>query len=147
MVQRAFDLNPDVAQLQSDSADTLVWLGRYQDVVARAELGPRMLKVPPQWMYWSLGWAEYNSRNYEKSLVALYQMANSENPWRADLLAAAYARLGRMEDAARARHLYLTQKPNYSIASVRKHWKDCFKVHPEDLEHWLEGLRKAGFPE
>ncbi len=62
------------------------------------------------------------------------------------VLAAAYAQLGRIEEAQNETEIILGEEPDLSLKSIRETdtlvWKKL-----GDLEHWLEGLRLAGFPE
>ncbi len=59
-------------------------------------------------------------------------------------LAASYGQLGRMQDAQPLVSEILERKPKFSVASWGKGFK--FK-YPTDLEHYLDGLTKAGLPE
>jgi adenylate cyclase len=138
--QRAFEMNPDVAQLHSDAAGTLICLGRYDEAVTHAELGLRMLKVPPKWMYWSAGWANYHARDYRKALATLLQITSDATGYDI-LLATVYAQLGRGADAAKIRERH----GGPVIISQEDSWRNCFKDNPAGLDHWFEGLRKAGF--
>ncbi len=62
------------------------------------------------------------------------------------VLAAAYAQLGRIEEAKNETEIILGAEPDLSLKSIRETdtlvWKKL-----GDLEHWLEGLRLAGVPE
>jgi hypothetical protein len=57
--------------------------------------------------------------------------------------AAAYAQLGRAKEAEETMTEYLRQRPG---RTVRKESMYSFR-NPADLEHLLDGLRKAGMPE
>jgi hypothetical protein len=52
-----------------------------------------------------------------------------------------YAQLGRDAEAAKLRAI----SGAYAIGTMRSYWESCFKDNPAGLDHWLEGLRKAGF--
>ena len=56
-------------------------------------------------------------------------------------LAAAYGQLGREQDAKAAAEEYLRRTPDFSLAH---HLETMPFQHAEDLEHYVEGLRKAG---
>ena len=58
-------------------------------------------------------------------------------------LAAIYAQLGRAEEAKNATSEVLKHEPDYSMAKEHA-WP--FR-NPADLEHLLDGYRKAGLPE
>src|SRR5262245_58687896 len=59
-------------------------------------------------------------------------------------LAAAYAQLRRLEEAKAEAAQVLRINPGFTIERHKRVW-----VHkdPKDLEHCLDGLRKAGLPE
>jgi adenylate cyclase len=58
-------------------------------------------------------------------------------------LAAAYAQLGQLEEAKAEAAQVLRINPGFTIERHKRVW-----VHkdPKDLEHRLDGLRKAGLP-
>ncbi|MDX1440291.1 MAG: hypothetical protein R3284_10360 [Rubricoccaceae bacterium] len=60
-------------------------------------------------------------------------------------LAAAYAQLGRMDEARSAITQLELRKPDGfdPVQVIRTHAGMCARV--EDRNHWLEGYRKAGF--
>lgn len=61
-----------------------------------------------------------------------------------DVLAVCYAQLGRLEDAADARDIWLSDQPDgYKFNdTLETHMNMCKRQ--EDRDHWLEGYRKAG---
>jgi adenylate cyclase len=60
-------------------------------------------------------------------------------------LAATYAQLGRSEDAQAESAKVMRLNPTYSIGGTQKQ-VSCLK-RAEDMEHLVDGLRKAGLPE
>ena len=60
------------------------------------------------------------------------------------LLAAAYAQMGRMDNARRHTQEALRNDPTISLQAFAK--RSAFK-NKADLDHYLDGLRKAGLPE
>ena len=57
-------------------------------------------------------------------------------------LAAVYAQLGRLDEARAEANQILTIWPTYKINPARILYKE-----PNDVQHLLVGLRKAGLPE
>jgi adenylate cyclase len=57
--------------------------------------------------------------------------------------AAALAQLGRTEEAEEAAHVLMSNYPNLTVERNLKnfHWKQ-----PADVQHYREGLLKAGVP-
>ena len=90
----------------------------------------------------NLGWAYYDAGRYEDA-VKTYRSMNSPPPYVHRGLAAAYVRLGKLEEARSEIAQMLEKEPDYTLEN--------FKVWPyknkEDLERWMEDLRKAGVPE
>jgi hypothetical protein len=62
------------------------------------------------------------------------------------LLAATYAQLGRIEEARTVVEEILASHPDFSLRQERESSLRYYKFS-HGLEHWLEGLRKAGLPE
>ena len=60
-------------------------------------------------------------------------------------LAATYAQLGRLEDAHVEAAEVLRLNPKYSISGTQKRVSNLKRA--EDMEHLVDGLRKAGLPE
>ena len=60
------------------------------------------------------------------------------------ILASAYGRLGRLEEAKVALEKLLGLVPGITVATTREQvpWKN-----PSDRDRYLDGLRKAGMPE
>ena len=64
--------------------------------------------------------------------------------WPHVMLACAYAQSGQLEEARAAAAAVLRINPGYTIESSK-----CTRVYkdPKDLEHYIDGMRKAGLPE
>jgi adenylate cyclase len=60
-------------------------------------------------------------------------------------LAATYAQVGRLDDARTEAAEVLRVNPKYSIGETQK--RVSFFKRAEDMEHLVDGLRKAGLPE
>jgi len=71
------------------------------------------------------------------------KMTNAPGGVNLNIRAAAYAQLGRQEEAHAAMTEYLRLRPGGTIRTASRF---PFK-NAADLDHWLEGLRKAGLPE
>jgi adenylate cyclase len=98
----------------------------------------------PFWML-SIFWAYYAKGQYDEAAKAAQRGLRTapDNPTLRRQLAAAYAMLGRMDEAKAALDEYLRIEPDHTIADSRKIPSSV----PEDLERFLDGLRKAGLPE
>jgi adenylate cyclase len=98
----------------------------------------------PIWML-CLFWAYYAKGQYDEAAKAALRGLRTapDNPTLRRQLAAAYAMLDRMDEAKAALDEYLRIEPNHTIADARRIPSSV----PDDLERYLDGLRKAGLPE
>jgi tetratricopeptide (TPR) repeat protein len=96
----------------------------------------------PSWYWSALGAAHFNARQYDEAIAALSR--SQIKGWRQALLAACYALSGRDAEARRETAEALRHAPGFSIKSMLA--KRSLK-RPEDREHLIEGLRKAGLPD
>jgi TolB-like protein/cytochrome c-type biogenesis protein CcmH/NrfG len=141
----ALRLNPNFSQVQNYYAAALGFCGRWEEGVEAARRAIRLSPRDPflALYYGSACMAQYIGRNYEEAL----QMARTAIRLRSDyaaahrVLAAAAGMIAPPEIAAAALQELRRAQPNVSIAWVR----DRVPIlHPADLEHYLEGLRRAG---
>ena len=83
----------------------------------------------------------------EKRYEEVVRSTRHKNPlqyWDHAYLAAAFARLGREQEARAEAAEVLRMKPDFSILAYAK--GDPFK-NPADLKHLLDAFRAAGLPE
>ncbi|MFZ1101493.1 MAG: tetratricopeptide repeat protein, partial [Hyphomicrobiaceae bacterium] len=95
----------------------------------------------------ALGIARYMLKKYSEALPPLREFA-SRNPnvsqghiW----LAASLAQLGQLDEARAEATEVLRLDPKYTIDGTQR--RLALYKRPEDTEHLLDGLRKAGLPE
>lgn len=142
-------------ELNSNDADALTVMGMYLTAVGEGERAVdlcnqaiRLNPFCPGYYIWNLGTACYCARRYgdaaeamKKYLVRFPKFVRARR-----VLAASYARLGRLEEAEREIAQVAAADPTFSLARLAESdtllWKN-----PEDEAHWLEGLRLAGAPE
>lgn len=142
---RSISINPNDPDARIALSWALSYMGRGEEAIEQCQRAIRLNPYYPAWYAWAQGHAHYVSRIYHK-VIAPVQEAISRNPtfippYR--LLAAAYAQLGEAEKAHAMAAKILASNPKYCL---RDEHKRPFK-HSDDLEHWLDGLRKAGLPE
>jgi len=94
-----------------------------------------------------LGFAHYMLKQYVQALPLLRdcvsQAPNVRGPH--GMLAATYARMGKLEEARAAAAEVMRIEPNYTIGGTSMALV-TFK-NPDDGQHYFDGLRKAGLPE
>jgi TolB-like protein len=101
----------------------------------------------------ALGMSDYLSGRYEEAVVMLTRLA-SDPPRKFSCLAASYAQLGRNGEARAAAAQFRDLMEPELVSELEDdnskwldYWARVFSIFtPADLEHLLEGLRKAGLP-
>ena len=94
-----------------------------------------------------LGMARYYLKEYSEALPLLREFA-SRIPNRSQghvFLAANLAQLGQLDEARAEAAEVLRLDPKYTIDGTER--RHVLNKRPEDTEHLLDGLRKAGLPE
>ncbi len=139
---RALSINPNDANVLVWSAEVLIYWGRPGEALERCERAMRLNPSCPDFYYWLLGFSCFHLGRYEEASDALERMTSPQFARR--LLAATYALQGRLEEAKSEADEYLKSDPDFSIEqwAMTEHYSD-----PEELQRYIEGLRKAGFPE
>ena len=97
----------------------------------------------PDWFLWDAGIIYFTARQYEAAIAAIERGREPD----ADtllFLAASYAQLGRLPEAQAAVKRVLALDPSATVAKWAA--QEPYK-NPADLEHYKDGLRKAGLPE
>jgi TolB-like protein/class 3 adenylate cyclase len=138
--RRAMSLNPNDADLMSDYADALAHSGSNEEAIALLERAMRLNPYYPDQYLWHLGGAYFNLKDYDKVVESVLKMNNPTEGQR--MLAAAYAQLGKMDHAREIAAKHREAHPNFSLARWSTVLPDRLE---EDTQHFVEGLRKAGF--
>jgi adenylate cyclase len=144
--QLALSLNANDADAAAHMANLLIDLGRFDEALEWLKRAVRLNPLHPAWYLYAIGEANYGAKRYEQALEPLRSAAhrypNFITPRRH--LAATYAQLGRLDEARAEMEVALGRDPSLSISFYRKR---IHYTNPDDLEHYLDGLRKAGLPE
>ena len=141
--ERAVELEPGSADSWFSFGRALDYACRHEEAIEKLEKAIRMNPFPPTSYFFHLGHAYFNMGRYEEA-TAVYKKALQLSPTNAIAhqgLAATYAQLGRSEDARFHIQELLRLNPKFSLHDFleRGVWKER-----ATMEHWLEGLRKAG---
>lgn len=139
---RALGINPNDTTPLAFSGEVLVYWGRVDEALERFR---RAILLNPKWpdtIYWMLGMAYFHLGDYEEALRNLQRMSAPQHGRR--MLAATYAHLDRLEEARAEAKEYLKITPNFSIAVWAK--SEPY-TDPNELQRYVDGLRKAGLPE
>jgi adenylate cyclase len=106
-------------------------------------LDPFHSHIAPQW----LGLANYALKQYREAQRWLLESTGRapNQQYNHAWLAATYAQLGQLDDARREAAEVLRINPKYTITGTQR--RVSVYKRSEDMEHFVDGLRKAGLPE
>ncbi len=144
--RRTIEVHPNYSDGFATLAFISLYAGKFDAALAAIDQAMRINPRGTGVFLAITGRALYHLRRYEEALAALRQ-GIERNPAfdRMHLtLAANYARMGRMDDAAWSVDEALAINPNISLATE---YRDSIYLREEDLEDFVEGLRLAGVPE
>ena len=136
------ELNPNDANGLAQRGLVLAYAGRAEEGINAIREAMRLNPFHPDWYWAALAVPLYAARRYEEALEADRHIAGWRNSWHLARLAGCYGQLGRLEDARAQAAEVLRQNPEFKLSAVSLRYRD-----PEDIQHVLEGMRKAGLPE
>ena len=142
--QQAQALNPNDLRVVATGAEVLAYLGRWEEALEALRQFEALEPLPPNWHWEVLGLIHFNLGRYSEAAETITRMS-ALNYWNHARLAACYSHLGNFEKAQEHLKAYMAEAPDASIQGYAQS-ENYFK-NPEDLEPWLEGLRKVGLPE
>ena len=118
-------------------------LGRAEEAVEYIEKAMRLNPIYPEWYGQALMFALYNARRY-REVIAVADTVRVRHLRTHLVLAGSHAQLGQLDDARESAAKALEIQPDFSLGA----WREGQKfARPADLEHYFEGLRKAGLPD
>jgi TolB-like protein/Flp pilus assembly protein TadD len=139
--ERALALNPLDGNTKGWMGLLIAYAGDWERGVALAAEAMTLNPHHPGWYHFGSFWNHYRKGEYPQALECVRKInMPSYFYWHA-ALAATYGRLGRVEEARRAAGELLKLYPDYS-AKAREELAKW--LGPEMVEHFIEGLRKAG---
>ena len=143
---KALTLEPGDADTLAGLGDVLRLSGRAQEAIGLLRMAMRLDPFYPAWYEFYLGHALFHISRYEEAITALKRGAerNSNYPGFPLFIAAAYAMLGREEQARSAAAEVLRINPRFSLKAFAAHVPYYSKA---DLDRDLTAFRKAGLPE
>jgi hypothetical protein len=124
-------------------AAVLARVGRTTEALAALDMGALRDPHLPPWYWETRSVALFVERRYD-DVIKSTSLKNPLKYYDHAYLAAAYAYLGRDDEARAAAAEVLRLQPGFSIQlySKQEPYKD-----PADFEHLLQGFHKAGLPE
>ncbi len=145
-LDKALSLNPNDSHAWAYKGLYLIYTGRADEALLALERATRRNPFNFAWYLWFVGLAHYCAGRYREAIAPLRRSIDRNpgfiTPRRH--LAACYAQLGEQDNAAEQSAKILELEPDFSIGKLAGtlSYRD-----PADLEHYLDGLRKAGLPE
>jgi adenylate cyclase len=144
--EEAIKLNPSFAPAHVLLGQMYLYAGRREEAIQRAERGMRLSPNDSRLFIWlpALAGAHYQMRQYEQAVEAGRRSWSLNRNWPHGLryVVAGLAQLGRVEEAqtALAELKGMDTNLEFSASVLRRNWPN-----PADVDHLLDGLRKAGF--
>jgi TolB-like protein/DNA-binding winged helix-turn-helix (wHTH) protein/Tfp pilus assembly protein PilF len=140
-LRRALAVNPSDAHALAGHGNVLMWIGEIRPAIDTLEHAQRIDPALNAMDRIALGLAYYLDARYDRAVEQLERNLSGgtgANPTRV-ILAAAYARQGRAEDAARMAATVRRSDPTFDPATFGSKLRS-----PTQLEELRVGLRKAG---
>jgi adenylate cyclase len=144
--ERAVELNPNGAEAHVTLGLILIFSDKIESAIKLLERALRLNPIPQPYYYFFLAIAYQNNRQHEKA-IEVAKKALRGNP---DLLipyltlAASYSSLDRTEDALKAVEEILRIHPRFTL---ERHSNTVPFKNQENLDKYINSLRKAGLPE
>ena len=136
-LRSAAQLAPHRADVLFHYGDGLVHLGNMHEARDVMDKALSLNPLAPDVYHWVSATADYFLRDYAAAAATLSRMQNPEPAAR--VIAAVEAMSGNLDEAARYRDIYLAAHPDFRLADY------MLPLKPEVRDHYLEGLRRAGF--
>lgn len=140
---RAIELDPNDADIWATLSDNAVLAGRVEESLEHIRKAFRLNPFPGGLYHLTLGVAQYANRDYEAAVESLRREETSRSTSSRRFLAASLAQLDRFDEARDEVALFLVTNPHFTI----RHFiaTQPFRDHAT-RDHFVDGLRKAGFP-
>ncbi len=148
LIERALDLNPNVALPLIQIGFVRIWLGQPEIAIEHLQKAMRLSPLDTLMFMMQIGmaFAHYNAGRDEEAF-GWAEKALQRNPFLAPatrIAAASAALLGRPADATKYLALLRQLDPNLRVSNLGER---VTLRRAEDRERLAEGLRKAGLPE
>ena len=140
-LQQALDLNPNDARIFNEMGEVLLYAGQTDNAIKFMKMGLRFNPIATPGIYMELGLAYYLKERYDDT-VKIVQQGLAKKPDFVGyhiVIAAAYAQLGKVEDAKLSAQEVLRRHPFFEVESYGTIFQNL-----SDRKHLREGLRKAG---
>ena len=146
---RARKLNPNDAEVMAEMGNMLIYVGQPKQAIDQVKEAIRLNPNHYDWYVYYVGWASEEAGMPEEAIKVFEQAIDVENPneeqlWYLPTIAAAYAEIGRMDDARKVVKTILSRQPDFSI--TKKVARYPYKTK-ELADRYANALLRAGLPE
>ena len=139
----AISLNPNNSLVLADLGVLVGHAGDWERGGALVEKAMALNPYFPPWYYHPLAIRDYLKADYESALAFSRLGEMKGYHWSYVFMAAANAQLGNQSEAAEAVSVINELYPGFA-ARARDEFEVWMYPKPEAIEHWIEGLEKAG---
>ena len=152
-LRRALDLNPNDANAAAYFGCVLVYFGRCEEGLDWITKAKRLNPFPPPNYHWYHGLALYSAHKFEQGIETLKQIRVLDR-WHHALLAMCYAQMDRLDEVGAEIALFIGAPGRNAASGVDPSPTDLRDLVVErvnryridaDRDHFLDGLRKAGW--
>jgi TolB-like protein/tetratricopeptide (TPR) repeat protein len=140
--QLALNLNPNDPETLADVGHYLAFMGEFERGTELSRRAQQLNPLHPSWYHFSFARLHYHQEAYEKVIADVQRIGLPHFYWTHLLDGASKGQL-RRSDASESLARIFEIKPNFSARVELQKWNAA----PKDLEHIMEGLRKAGLRE
>ncbi len=121
----------------------LAYAGEWDKGLALIDEAAALDPHHPGWYHAGAFFDHYRKGEYEQALATAQRMGLPDYVWTNASVAAAYGQLGRRDDARPTVRLILELDPDFAATARASRWK-WFRYQEDLLDHFMDGLRKAG---
>jgi len=144
LLERALAINPHNRHTIYYYASIQTMRGRTEAALEATQRLRRLDPINPTYIDEEEGYAFYLAGRYEESTAAFERSMPNHFHEAHACLAAAYGQVGDKRSACQAWERCVALRPGCTLKSFAA---EVVYEKPADLEHWLDGLRKAGLGE
>jgi TolB-like protein len=140
--ERALKLNPNDPEILADIGHYLSFMGAFARGIELSRRAQQLNPLHPGWYWFSFARFHYDQQDYAETVADVERISLPHFYWTHLLQAAS---LGQMGDPAAPVALarIFDCKPDFSAARELRKWNAA----PDDMEHLMAGLRRAGLQE
>lgn len=140
--ERALALNPNYPDLLADYGACVGFSGQYEEGLAYLDKALSLSPNPPGWYIFHVATIRYLMQDYETALSVVEGVDLGASFWGGLARAMVSAQLGQIEIAQDHMAVVLERMP--AFPTIAREALSIWNFNPEDVEHMMEGWRKAG---